>query len=137
MVNLSRDMTKGLVRLRVLHAATAGPVSGVELSHELAQAGHHVSPGTLYPLLHQMEKAGWVKSKGKTIKGKRRRYYRLTGKGQSQLDQALAALDRFLDGIRPLATPFPKPLSVPNGLAVETDFSRQAAGADGTAILDA
>jgi DNA-binding PadR family transcriptional regulator len=99
MVNLSRDMIQGLVRLRILHAATAGPVSGVELSQDLAQAGHRVSPGTLYPLLHKMEKAGWVKSKGKTVHGKRRRYYRLTKKGRDQLQQALAALDRFLFGI--------------------------------------
>ena len=137
MVNLSRDMTKGLVRLRVLHAATAGAVSGVELSDELAQAGHDVSPGTLYPLLHQMEKAGWLKSKGKTIKGKRRRYYRLTHKGQAQLDQALAALDRFLDGIRSSAVPTPAPLSVPDGLAMQTSSLRLAAAADGAAIPDA
>ena len=137
MVNLSRDMTKGLVRLRVLHAATAGAISGVELSHELAQAGHYVSPGTLYPLLHEMEKAGWLKSKGKTIKGKRRRYYRLTGKGKSQLDQALAALDRFLDGIRPLPAAATTPLSTPDALAIVASSSGVAAGADGTAILDA
>lgn len=137
MVNLSRDMTKGLVRLRVLHAATAGAVSGVELSHDLAQAGHHLSPGTLYPLLHQMEKAGWLKSKGKTIKGKRRRYYRLTQKGQSQLDQALAALDRFLDGVHPSPAAATTPLSVPNSLALQASSSAVAAGADGTARLDA
>ena len=137
MVNLSRDMTKGLVRLRVLHAATAGAVSGVELSHDLAQAGHHLSPGTLYPLLHQMEKAGWLKSNGKTIKGKRRRYYRLTQKGQSQLDQALAALDRFLDGVHPSPAAATTPLSVPNSLAVQPSSSAVAAGADGTASLDA
>lgn len=137
MVNLSRDMTKGLVRLRVLHAATAGAISGVELSHDLAQAGHYVSPGTLYPLLHAMEKAGWLKSKGKTIKGKRRRYYRLTGKGQSQLDQALAALDRFLDGIpSPSPAPAATPLGMPNGLAIQASSSGVAAGNDGTAIRD-
>jgi len=102
MVNLSRDMTKGLVRLRILHAAVDRPVSGVELSQDLAQAGHHVSPGTLYPLLHEMEKAGWVKSKGKTVKGKRRRYYRATKKGRAQLEQALVALNQFLfDGLEP------------------------------------
>ena len=62
-------------------------------------AGHQLSPGTLYPLLHEMEKAGWVKSTGKTVKGKRRRYYRATKKGRSQVDEALAALDQFLSGV--------------------------------------
>ena len=106
MVNLRRGMIQGLVRVRILHAAVAGPVSGVELSHDLSTAGHHVSPGTLYPLLHAMEKAGWVKSTAKLVKGKRRRYYRATRKGRNQLDQALSALDHFLVGI---VSPAPEP----------------------------
>src|SRR5712691_8424466 len=99
MVNLRRDMIQGLVRVRILRAASRGPVSGVELSQDLATAGHQVSPGTLYPLLHDMEKAGWVKSTGKTVKGKRRRYYRATKKGRIQLEQASAVLQQFLLGI--------------------------------------
>src|SRR5438874_1675356 len=99
MVNLRRDMIQGLVRLRILRAAALSPVSGVELSRDLATAGHQVSPGTLYPLLHDMEKAGWVKSTGKTVKGKRRRYYRATKKGRSQLEQAVMVLNQFLVGI--------------------------------------
>jgi DNA-binding PadR family transcriptional regulator len=115
MVNLRRDMIQGLVRLRILHAAAVGPVSGVELSHDLAAAGHEVSPGTLYPLLHQMEKMGWLKSSGKTVKGKRRRYYRLTKKGQGQLQQALATLGQFLTGIlEPM--PAARILSPPDGV---------------------
>ncbi|MBV9547574.1 MAG: helix-turn-helix transcriptional regulator [Chloroflexi bacterium] len=96
MVNLRRDIIQGLVRLRILRAAQRGPTSGVELSDDLMAAGHRVGPGTLYPLLHDLEKAGWVKSKGKTVKGKRRRYYRITKKGRAQLDQALIAVNQFL-----------------------------------------
>lgn len=99
MVNLRRDMIQGLVRVRILRAASLHPVSGVELSQDLATSGHQVSPGTLYPLLHAMEKSGWVKSTGKTVKGKRRRYYRVTKKGRNQLERALSALDQFLSGI--------------------------------------
>ena len=96
---------QGLVRLRILRSATYGPISGVELSQELATAGHRLSPGTLYPLLHDLEKAGWLKSKGTTVKGKRRRYYRVTKKGRQQLEQALMALKEFLfDGPEPMAT---------------------------------
>jgi DNA-binding PadR family transcriptional regulator len=103
-VNLRRDMIQGLVRLRILRAASGGPIAGVELSADLAAAGHRVGPGTLYPLLHDLEKAGWLKSKGKTVKGKRRRYYRVTKKGRAQLDQALIALNQFLfDGLAPLS----------------------------------
>jgi PadR family transcriptional regulator len=137
MVNLSRDMTKGLVRLRILHAAVDQPVSGVELSQDLARAGHQVSPGTLYPLLHELEKAGWVKSKGKTVKGKRRRYYRLTRKGRAQLDQALSALERFLDGIRPSAPPARTGFSLPDGLALQGSSLSLSCASDGATIADA
>ena len=96
-------MMQGLVRMRILRAATRGPISGVELSEDLASAGHRLSPGTLYPLLHDLEKAGWLKSKGKTVKGKRRRYYRVTKTGRVQLEQALIALNQFLfDSLEPL-----------------------------------
>lgn len=128
MVNLHRDMIQGLVRLRILHAATSGPVSGVELSRDLALAGHQLSPGTLYPLLHEMEKVGWVKSKGKTVKGKRRRYYRLTKKGRGQLAQALAALERFLVG---MVGALPGDIgigSISDGHVVDEDASSPAAG---------
>jgi PadR family transcriptional regulator PadR len=104
MVNLRRDMLTGLVRLRILHAASRVAVSGVELGQELEKAGHHVGPGTLYPLLHAMQHDGWLKSSGKTVKGKRRRYYRATKKGRLQFEQALAALDEFLSGLRPPGT---------------------------------
>jgi PadR family transcriptional regulator PadR len=122
MVNLRRDMIQGLVRLRILHAACDRPLSGVELSQDLARAGHQVGPGTLYPLLHQMEKAGWVKSNGKTVKGKRRRYYRVTKKGRTQLEQALAALDQFLNGIV-----MPAPGVTMDGLETRRDSIRALA----------
>ena len=115
MVNLRRDMIKGLVRLRILHAAALQPVSGVELSRALALAGHHVGPGTLYPLLHDMEKAGWVKSTGKTVKGKHRRYYRATKKGRAQLEEARSALAQFLAGVVPLV-PLPTLDAPPDGV---------------------
>ncbi len=126
MVNLRRDMAKGLVRLRILHAATLGPVSGVELAQNLDAAGHHLGPGTLYPLLHDMEKAGWVKSTGKTVKGKRRRYYRATKKGRSQVEQALAMLEQFLLRIVE-STPRVKPTIISHdGVEVETNRRAEA-----------
>jgi PadR family transcriptional regulator, regulatory protein PadR len=99
MVNVRREMMTGLVSVRILHAASRRPVSGVELAEDLECVGHRISPGTLYPLLHHMQKSGWLKCDGKTVKGKRRKYYRATKKGRGQLEDALAKLERFLAGI--------------------------------------
>jgi|SRR5579859_4627073 len=96
MVNLRRDTVTGLVRLRILHAASkSDALCGVDLSADLAAVGHRVSPGTLYPLLHELETAGWLASHAKTVNGRRRRYYAITGNGRAQLDEAMLALRRF------------------------------------------
>jgi DNA-binding PadR family transcriptional regulator len=63
-----------------------------------------------------MEKAGWLKSKGKTVKGKRRRYYKLTRKGAVQLTDALAALRQFLFGVDAIA-PVPQLTASVDGIS--------------------
>jgi len=98
-VDLQRDIFQGLVLLRILHAASIDRVTGVELSAQLDALGHRLSPGTLYPLLHRMEKTGWLKSAGKTIKSKYRRYYRITRKGRQALEDARPKLGKFVAGI--------------------------------------
>jgi len=72
-----------------------------------------------------MEKAGWVKSTGKTVKGKRRRYYRATKKGRSQLEQALSALDGFLFGVVLADPPQATSALMNDGVASLTDTSNQ------------
>jgi DNA-binding PadR family transcriptional regulator len=131
MVNVRHGMVTGLVSVRVLHATTARPMSGVELSENLAAAGHRISPGTLYPLLHQMEKAGWLKSDGKTVKGKRRRYYRLTKKGRAQLQAALDELERFLAGILEFSHPGRDGVDSPHELGLLTISRLENAPRDG------
>ncbi len=54
---------------------------------ELRRHGHHISPGTLYPLLQRMERLGWLRGKTDPAGGKRaRRDYRLTKKGRTVLE---------------------------------------------------
>ena len=97
MVNLRHDILTGLVRLRILRVASNGDaVCGLDLSADLAAVGHRVSPGTLYPLLHQLGTAGWLASRAKTVNGRRRRSYAITRNGRAQLDEAMLALRRFV-----------------------------------------
>jgi DNA-binding PadR family transcriptional regulator len=55
---LTRTFIGGFVRLHVLYHAAREPVFGVEIMEELARHGYDVGPGTLYPMLHQLEEAG-------------------------------------------------------------------------------
>ncbi len=52
---------------------------------ELARHGYAISPGTLYPIFHGMEKAGVLASEPKPVQGKIRRYYTITDKGRHTL----------------------------------------------------
>jgi len=66
--------------------------SGADISRAL-----HISSGTLYPLLARLENAGWLGSEWETIDPSeagrpRRRFYKLTGLGQTRASRALAEL---------------------------------------------
>jgi PadR family transcriptional regulator PadR len=47
--------------------------------------------GTLYPVLHRLEAAGLVASDWTTVRGRRRRVYRLTRRGAAALAERTAA----------------------------------------------
>jgi PadR family transcriptional regulator PadR len=47
-----------------------------------------VEEGSLYPALHRMEEAGWIKAKWLTTENKRRaRVYEITAAGRKQLEE--------------------------------------------------
>ena len=57
------DFYTGLIRLYLLHhAAKEGSVFGLGMIEELGEHGYRLSPGTLYPILHRLEDAGYLKS---------------------------------------------------------------------------
>jgi PadR family transcriptional regulator PadR len=80
-----RDLYSGLIRLHILYHAVEGPIFGLEMAQELARHGYQISLGTLYPLLHGLEKKGYLRSaekrKGQTI----RKVYRATPLGRKAL----------------------------------------------------
>ena len=83
-----RDLYSGLIRLHILHHAVEEPIFGLEMAEELGRHGYRISLGTLYPLLHGLEKKGYLRSvekrQGKAI----RKVYRATPLGR----KALAAM---------------------------------------------
>ncbi len=55
---------------------------------ELSEHGYDMSPGTLYPLLHNMESKGLLEKEEKTVDGKIRKYYKITELGNVVLEEA-------------------------------------------------
>ena len=81
----NRDLIGGFVRLHVLHHASAGPIFGIGIIEKLAFHGYVLSPGTLYPILHGLEKDGFLQSRAEVVGKKRRRVYQVTAEGRKTL----------------------------------------------------
>ncbi|NJE09573.1 PadR family transcriptional regulator [Thermococcus sp. MAR1] len=77
---------RDFLTLHILHHASEG-VTGSFLMKELERHGYHVSPGTIYPLLHALEKEGLLKSHWEVRGGRRVRVYEITKIGRKTLDE--------------------------------------------------
>jgi DNA-binding PadR family transcriptional regulator len=80
-----RDFFLGFIKVHILHHAAHAPVFGLALIRELARHGYEVSPGTVYPILHELERAGYLTREDRVVHGKVRKYYRITPPGRQLL----------------------------------------------------
>ena len=96
MPSLLRHFFLGFVKIHILHHAAQEPVFGLALIRELARHGYELSPGTLYPVLHELERAGYVQREDRVVEGKVRKYYRATPLGLQALDDARAKIEELV-----------------------------------------
>src|SRR5215510_9262730 len=82
-----RDLYSGLIRLHVLHHASKEPIFGLGMIEELGRHGYRISPGSLYPLLHGLEKKGYLRSIEQRDGRSLRKVYRATARGRKALAQ--------------------------------------------------
>ena len=89
MKDKKNDLLQGTLDLLVLKSLAHGPLHGLGVSNRIEQITQHtfrVKPGSLFPALHRLEEAGWLKSSwGESENNRRAKYYRLTKAGQRQL----------------------------------------------------
>lgn len=90
-----RDLFTGLIRIHALVHAYHEPIFGQAMMEELKRHGYRIGPGTMYPLLHGMERGGLLKSELKNVNGRRRRVYRTTATGKRALDKARKKVDEL------------------------------------------
>ncbi len=76
------QMHRSFIRIHALSLAVQeGEVYGLQIRDRLARYGYSVSPGTLYPVLHELEAGELLKSRNRVVGGKNRRYYKATPRG--------------------------------------------------------
>ena len=91
MKKADKNLLSGSTTLLVLSLLSSGDKYGYEMIAELEARSDHtftLKEGTLYPILHTLEKDGAVKSYEKEAPtGRMRKYYRITRKGLRLLDE--------------------------------------------------
>jgi transcriptional regulator len=77
-----------LLVLKIL--ARRGPLHGYGITVRIEETSEEVlrvEEGSLYPALHRMEEAGWIRAKWVTTEKKRRaRVYEITAEGRKRLE---------------------------------------------------
>lgn len=91
-----QDLYIGLVRMHVLHHAATESVFGQGMIEELGRHGYRLGPGTIYPLLHSMERRGWLRAQPLVVGGRRRKSYVATRAGKAALTEAIARVKELL-----------------------------------------
>lgn len=81
-----QDILAGFIRLHILHHAAEHEIFGQWMIKELAHHGYRLSPGTLYPMLHALERRGYLTSRKEPIGRTSRRLYRATDQGRAALE---------------------------------------------------
>jgi DNA-binding PadR family transcriptional regulator len=83
-----RDLYSGMIRLHILHHAEHELIFGAGMAEELARHGYKISPGTMYPILHGLEKRGYLRSSQERAGRSVRRVYGITKPGRRALKKA-------------------------------------------------
>lgn len=80
-----RHFFLGFIKIHILYHASKKRIYGLWIIEELRRHGYHISPGTLYPILHALEADGLLQSREQLVHGKIRKYYEATSRGRKAL----------------------------------------------------
>jgi DNA-binding PadR family transcriptional regulator len=86
--DMIRAFFLGFIKVHILHHAAEEDVYGLALIAELRRHGYELGPGKMYPVLHDLEQAGYLRRIDRVVNGKVRKYYRITPHGGVALADA-------------------------------------------------
>ncbi len=103
-MRLDAQLLKGTTPLLVLTVISDGELYGYEIAQRIREnSGGAFAPseGSLYPALHRLEADGALTGTWRASdRGPRRRYYRITKKGQGLLAENRDRFAAFIAGVR-------------------------------------
>lgn len=93
---INRKFFLGFIRIHILYHANQEEIYGVQMIQELKRHGYEVSPGTMYPILHSLENEGFLKSRRENVRGKIRKYYKITSRGEKILQESRQKINELI-----------------------------------------
>ena len=98
------DILQGTLVLLILKTLASNKrMHGYAITTHIQQVSAQllrVEEGSMYPALHRMEQAGWVRAEwGTTEKNREARFYSLTAKGRKQLMEEEESWSRLTEGV--------------------------------------
>jgi DNA-binding PadR family transcriptional regulator len=99
---IEKKLVLGFIRVHILHhASETDGIYGSWMLKELEEHGYDISPGTLYPILHEMKEQSLLTVSEMVVGGKIRKIYRTTRKGDevlSNMKKSIVELSREVLG---------------------------------------
>ena len=103
------DLLRGTRDLLILRTLLPGPSHGHAVAKHIQRTSEdllQVETGSLYPALYRLEAKGWIAASWQlSAKGKRARYYRITGAGRKQLASEQSKWEAFARAVGLLLKP--------------------------------
>jgi len=98
-VSKPTDLVQGTLDLLILKTIALQPMHGWGVAQRIRQVSKEVlqvNQGALYPALHRLEQAGWIRAKwSESDNNRRAKFYSLTPAGRKYLEQERASWQRL------------------------------------------
>lgn len=102
-MKLDKGLMAGSGAMLVLKLLESGDMYGYQMIEELSRRSNNtfqMQEGTLYPILHGLEKGKYLTSyQQQAPTGRMRKYYRLTRRGRELLEEKKAEWEAFRQGV--------------------------------------
>lgn len=103
------EFLPGTLDMLLLGTLIRGPMHGYGIAQFIRQRSDDVlqiGEGSLYPALQRLQVRGYIKAEWGLSENKRRaRFYRLTRKGEKQLEREVKSFDRVMGAIAHVMLP--------------------------------
>ena len=98
-----RSFMAGSTKLYILSVLSKGPLHGYGVLKEIKDKSDGcctITPGTIYPVLRELERDGFIVSSKAMTSGRTRITYELTSRGKQVLEAGLAKWESHIEGAK-------------------------------------